>query len=211
MIVSGNDEKEIAKHRAELLVRFEMKDLGTLSHFLVLEVENLKMEFLYLKRSYAEKMVEKFMSVTSKKCSTPLDANLKLRQDESRLLTDPQPYRALVICKKQDIVYLSTTDVEYNASSLAAQECVWLRRLSEDVNSSIYNPSVIHGDNQSSLKLATDLVCHARTKHIRLEHHFTRERVLDRNIKVSKVHSKANITDIITKSLSKRSFEDLRA
>lgn len=42
MIVSGNDEKEIAKLRSDpISIQFEMKELGKLSDFLGLEVENL--------------------------------------------------------------------------------------------------------------------------------------------------------------------------
>ncbi|BBH06979.1 hypothetical protein Prudu_018768 [Prunus dulcis] len=41
MIVSGNDEKEIAKLRSELSIQFEMKELGELSHFLDLEMLTL--------------------------------------------------------------------------------------------------------------------------------------------------------------------------
>ena len=63
---------------------------------------------------------------------------------------------------------LSTTEAEYKTSSLAAQECVLLRRLIDDVSSPIHNPTTIFGENQSVLKLATNPVCHVRTKHINL-------------------------------------------
>jgi hypothetical protein len=112
--------------------------------------------------------------------------------------------------KKQDSVSLSTTEIEYKAASLAAQKCVWLRRLIEDIYSSIHKPTIIYGDNQSALKLTTNPVCHARTKHIEIEHHFIRENVLMGSIEVLKVRSKDNIADIFTKSLSKGPFEFLR-
>jgi len=112
--------------------------------------------------------------------------------------------------KKQDSVSLSTTEAEYKAPSLAAQECVWLRRLIEDIYSPIQKPTIIYGDNQSVLKLTTNPICHARTKHIEIEHHFNREKVLMGLIEVFEVRSKDNITDIFTKSLSKGPFESLR-
>lgn len=56
--------------------------------------------------------------------------------------------------KKQDSIFLSTMEVEYKVASLATQECVWLRRLIEDVSSSIYKPTIIYGDKESALKLA---------------------------------------------------------
>jgi hypothetical protein len=42
MIVTSNDDEEIAKLQAKLSIRFEMKDLGELCHFLSLEVSSLK-------------------------------------------------------------------------------------------------------------------------------------------------------------------------
>jgi hypothetical protein len=42
MIVTGNNDEEITRLRTELSIRFEMKDLGELSHFLGFEVSSLK-------------------------------------------------------------------------------------------------------------------------------------------------------------------------
>nr|CAD1827361.1 unnamed protein product [Ananas comosus var. bracteatus] len=43
--------------------------------------------------------------ISSKRCSTPLDNNIKLRREEGKLLPDPQPYRALV----GSLIYLTIT------------------------------------------------------------------------------------------------------
>ena len=37
----------------------------------------------------------------------------------------------------------------------------------------------IHCDNESAVKLASNPVFHARTKHIEVRHHYIREKVLD--------------------------------
>ena len=113
--------------------------------------------------------------------------------------------------KKQDSVSLSTTEAEYKASTFAAQECTWLRRLVGDVFSPICKPTKLLGDSQSAIKLTNNPVCHARIKHIEIEHHFIREKVLDGTIEVSEVRSKDNIAYIFTKSLSKGPFENLHA
>jgi hypothetical protein len=94
--------------------------------------------------------------------------------------------------------------------SLASQECVWVRRLIVNIDSPIDKSTIIYGDNQSALKLATNLICHARTKHIEIEHNFIRENVLMGLIEVLEVRSKDNIADIVTKSLSKGPFESLK-
>ena len=54
-------------------------------------------------------------------------------------------------------------------------------------------------------------VCHVRTKHIELKHHFNREKVLDGTIKVLDIRSDKNVADILTKALPKAAFEVLRA
>ncbi|WMV47529.1 hypothetical protein MTR67_040914 [Solanum verrucosum] len=111
--------------------------------------------------------------------------------------------------KKQDSVSLSTTEAEYKATTLTAQECVWLQRLAEKLHLSISKPTTIFGDNQSAIKLANNSVFHARTKHIEVEDHFIREKVLDGTLYTSEVRSQENIADIFTKSLPKASFEFL--
>ncbi|PRQ44685.1 putative RNA-directed DNA polymerase [Rosa chinensis] len=303
MIVTGSDEGEIAKLRAELSTRFDMKILGELSHFLGLEVKNMKDGVLLSQEGYAKKLVEKYGLKLSKRRSTPLDISEKLRRDVGSLLPDPKSYRSLVggllyltitrpdiafsvglisrylqeprkphleaakkilkyvnctldlglfykrgggfllngytdadfggdldkrrstsgyvfLCnntsvswcsKKQDAVVLSTTEAEYKAATLAAQECVWLRRLITDVYHQIHKATDLFGDNQSAIKLAYNPVCHARTKHIEIEHHFIREKVLDGTIDNKEVRSDLNVADIFTKTLSKGPFEFLRA
>lgn len=113
--------------------------------------------------------------------------------------------------RKQGSVSLSTTEAEYKASAHAAQECIWLRRLLEDLHVKFDQPVPIHGDNLSAIKLTSNPVFHARTKHIELEHHFIREKVLEGIIEMVAVRSEDNVADIFTKALPKGPFEDLRS
>ncbi|KAM2298038.1 hypothetical protein ACFXTI_000047 [Malus domestica] len=101
---------------------------------------------------------------------------------------------------------LSTTEAEYKASTLVAQECVCLRLLFKDVYRPTHKPTILFSDNQSAIKLASNPLCHGRTKHIEIEHHFIRAKVLDGTIKTLLVRSKKNVVDIFMKALSKRPF-----
>lgn len=105
MIITGNDEKEVAKLQDELAIRFNIKNLGELYHFLGLEVINMKNGIFMTQESYALKLVERFGLNHSKKCSTPLDVYIKLRREEGSLLSNPQPYRALI----GSLLYLTIT------------------------------------------------------------------------------------------------------
>lgn len=90
------------------------------------------------------------------------------------------------------------------AATLAAQECVWLRRLIKDVYNPIHKPTNLFSDNESSIKLASNPVCHARTKHIEIEHHFIREKVLNGTIKNLAVRRNLNIAEVFTKGSLQR-------
>ena len=65
----------------------------------------------------------------------------------------------------QDVVALSTTEVEYMAMTEARKEAVWL---SGQVNELGFKQDsmVLHCDSQSAIHLAKNQVYHARTKHI---------------------------------------------
>ena len=65
-------------------------------------------------------------------------------------------------------------------------------------------------DNMSAIASASNPVLHARTKHIELDIHFVRDKVLAKEIDLRHVPIKDQISDIFTKPLSKQSFVKLR-
>ena len=79
--------------------------------------------------------------------------------------------------KKQPTVSLSSTEAEYKALCAATCEAIWLRRLLQDVGEEQKEPTMIKCDNQSSIKLANNLIYHARTKHVDAQFHFVREKL----------------------------------
>jgi hypothetical protein len=86
--------------------------------------------------------------------------------------------------KRQRTVAKSSTEAEYIALSLAAQEAIWLQRLLYDVGFKIRKPITIFEDNQGTIELAKNAKYHNRTKHIDICHHFIRERVQSKEINV---------------------------
>jgi len=65
-------------------------------------------------------------------------------------------------------------------------------------------------DNESAIKLASNPVFHARTKHIEIHHHFVREEVLSEEIELTNVHTNTQVADIFTKALEKSKFQYFR-
>lgn len=66
-------------------------------------------------------------------------------------------------------------------------------------------------DSQSSVKLAKNLVFHARTKYIEIQYHFIKEKVLSRDIKLTHVSTNEQLADIFIKPLRRIKFESMRS
>eukprot|EP00253_Pinus_taeda_P027099 PITA_27099 len=79
--------------------------------------------------------------------------------------------------KKQPVVSLSTTEVEYVAATAATCQAVWLRRVLRDLCHAQENGTTIYCDNSSAIALSKNSVFDKRTKHIDTKFHFIRELV----------------------------------
>jgi hypothetical protein len=85
-----------------------------------------------------------------------------------------------------------------------------LRRLLQDVGEEKKEPTMIKCDNQSSIKLANDLIYHANTKNVDTQVHFVREKLQSNEIDLMYCNTCENIVDIFTKPLGKIKFELFR-
>ena len=93
---------------------------------------------------------------------------------------------------------------------MAAQEAIWLRRLLNDIGVGINNPTAIFEDNQGAIDLSRNPKHHNRTKHIDVSFHFTRERIVSKEIDVGYVPSDDNLSDVMTKGLAKVPYQKFR-
>ena len=112
--------------------------------------------------------------------------------------------------KKQSTVALSSCETEYVAATMATQECLWLRRLIQEMVTTLDQPIQINCDNESAIKLAGNPIFHARSKHIETHYHFVREKVLSQDVELQKIHTNEQVADIFTKALAKLKFEVFR-
>uniref|UniRef100_A0A2N9ITN0 Reverse transcriptase Ty1/copia-type domain-containing protein n=1 Tax=Fagus sylvatica TaxID=28930 RepID=A0A2N9ITN0_FAGSY len=86
--------------------------------------------------------------------------------------------------KKQPTVSRSSTESEYRALATASAEVCWLRTLLKDLGIFLSQPPILWCDNVFALAIASNPVFHARTKHIEVDFHFIRERVLRKDLVV---------------------------
>eukprot|EP00253_Pinus_taeda_P018095 PITA_18095 len=107
--------------------------------------------------------------------------------------------------KKQYVVALSTTEVEYMAATHARKEEIWLQRLCSSMGL-VQGAIRIDCDSQSAIFLAKNLSYHLKTKHIDVQYHFVRDMIDDKKVLLVKVDTLKNITDALTKSVSSEKF-----
>ncbi|XP_065632023.1 uncharacterized mitochondrial protein AtMg00810-like [Quercus suber] len=113
--------------------------------------------------------------------------------------------------KKQETVSRSSTESEYRALASTAAELSWIRQILKDLGIFLPSSPTLWCDNVSALAIASNPVFHARTKHVEVDYHFVRERVLRRDLQVKYVATGDQYADIFTKSLSTARFCFLRS
>lgn len=110
---------------------------------------------------------------------------------------------------KQTCTALSSTEAEYLATSDAAREAKWLRRLTEELGFRS-GPIPLRIDNSSAHQLAEGSAGSRRTKHIDVRFHFVRECVADGTIRLEHVPTAHNTADTLTKALARPRFDECR-
>jgi hypothetical protein len=106
------------------------------------------------------------------------------------------------ISKLQKVVALSTTEAEYVAATEASKEMIWLQRFMEELGKKQEN-NKLYCDSQSAIHLAKNSAFHSKTKHIQLRYHFIRSALEDGQLKLEKIHTSQNPTDMLTKGVTR--------
>lgn len=111
--------------------------------------------------------------------------------------------------KKQTTVSRSSTEAEYRAIATTAAELVWLIALLKDFDISPALPMSLNCDNKLVIYLNKNPMFHERTKHLEIDLHFFRERVLSGVINVLHMKSQFQLANIFTKGLHPARFQFL--
>eukprot|EP00253_Pinus_taeda_P030351 PITA_30351 len=225
MIITGDVDDLIREMKRLMAQVFEMKDIKSLHYCLGLEVCTDTGQNFLTQWKYARNLLEKFGMDQCRSATTPLQQNQKLRSDDGTKefdgfldsdwagnLDDRNSITGYAFnigsgvitwsSKKQSNVALSSCEDEYQALCVATCEAIWLRRLLKHAGKEQKNSTSIKSDNQSTTKLAHNLVFHKNTKHIDTQLHFIREKVQSKEIIVEYCKTCDNVADIFTKPLA---------
>lgn len=91
----------------------------------------------------------------------------------------------------------------------ATKEAVWLRKLLSDLGFLPNGATVLHVDNQSTIRLIKNPEFHKRTKHIDIKFHYIREVVENGDITVQYVSTDLQSADMFTKAVPKNKLKFL--
>jgi hypothetical protein len=157
---------------------------------------------------------ERLQEPTTMTCSAFADADWAGDRSDRKSTTgwvamvngDPISWR----CKKQPVVALSTCEAELYAEAAAVQEVQWLRGALAELGIDAPGPSIISGDNQSTITISKNGVKTERTKHVDVKYHFVTNAINDEQIELRWVPTKQQQADILTKALATPTFVALR-
>jgi len=100
--------------------------------------------------------------------------------------------------KKQSLVALSTTKVEYMVATHASKEVLWLQRLCSSMGL-VQGAIRIGCDSQSAIFFSKNHAYHSKTKHIDVQYRFVRDMIEDKKVLLVKVDTLKNIADELKK------------
>uniref|UniRef100_A0A2N9EHZ0 Reverse transcriptase Ty1/copia-type domain-containing protein n=1 Tax=Fagus sylvatica TaxID=28930 RepID=A0A2N9EHZ0_FAGSY len=113
------------------------------------------------------------------------------------------------LAKKQHTISRSSTEAEYRSLASGAAELAWIRQVLCDLGLFLPSAPLIWCDNTSALALASNPVFHGRTKHIEVDYHFIRERVVRGDITLQFISTDDQLADVFTKALPSPRFHRL--
>ncbi|GJV64965.1 ribonuclease H-like domain-containing protein [Tanacetum coccineum] len=208
IIITGNSVFEIEKFKVFLKSKFMIKDLGKLKYFLGIEVVDTNKasdkDHLIKNITDYQKLMGKLIYLTNTKPNisyvvhclsqfmhSPLTSNIKIAFKILRYL---KSFPGLGI-------HITKTSAEYRALASVTSELIWILKNLKDLQIENLLPVSLHCDSNYAIKIDTNPVFHERTKHLEIDLHFVREKVLKCVVKIVKVDSANQIADILTKGL----------
>jgi hypothetical protein len=113
--------------------------------------------------------------------------------------------------KRQTVVSRSSAEAEYRAIANGMAEATWLRQLLLELQAPLSRCTLVYCDNISAVYLSNNPVQHQRTKHVEIDLHFVREKVVIGQVHVLHVPTTSQFADVFTKGLPSSVFEEFRS
>jgi hypothetical protein len=113
--------------------------------------------------------------------------------------------------KRQPVVSRSSAEAECRAVANGVAEASWLRQLLAELHTPPSRSTLIYCDNASAVYLSTNSIQHQRTKHVKIDLYFVRDRVAMDEVRVLHVPTTSQFADIFIKGLPSSTFTEFRS
>jgi hypothetical protein len=109
------------------------------------------------------------------------------------------------VCKeaKKTVSRLST-EAEYKAMAGATAEIMWVQVVLCELHVSGPSSAGLWCDNMGAKYLASNPIFHGRMKHVEIDYHFVRDRVVQKLLEVRFISTEDQLADGLTKLLPQR-------
>ncbi|XP_019241600.1 PREDICTED: uncharacterized protein LOC109221582 [Nicotiana attenuata] len=145
-----------------------MKYLGELKYFLGIEFARSKQEILMHQRKYALKLISETGLGAAKPAITPLDYNIKRTTKE---------YDDCIKISESDTFADDKEPEDHTPyQRLIVAELIWMIGLLKEVDFQIKLPVDIYSDSKAAMQIAANPTYNEKTKHIKIDCHFIREK-----------------------------------
>ncbi|KAG6477232.1 hypothetical protein ZIOFF_066484 [Zingiber officinale] len=98
LIVTGSSTEKINKFKQQMMTKFEMSDLGLLSYYLGIEVEQQKSRILLRQSAYAKKILSQFKMADCNATNHLMEPKTQLHKDLEGTLIDATEYKHIIGC-----------------------------------------------------------------------------------------------------------------
>ncbi|GKD03516.1 ribonuclease H-like domain-containing protein [Tanacetum coccineum] len=177
------------------------KDLGKLKYFLGIEVVDINKGICLNQRNYILDLLSEYdweKCVVTRKSVTGyyVFMNGSLVSWKS---------------KKQNTLSKSLTKAEYRDLASVTSEVIWILKILKDLKCENLLPVSLYCDNNSTIKIVVNPIFYERTKHLEIDLHFVRGKILSGIVKTVnlKVDIANQIADILTKGLDTIQHKEL--
>ncbi|GJZ31859.1 ribonuclease H-like domain-containing protein [Tanacetum coccineum] len=239
IIVTGSNILEIEKFKEFLKSRFMIKDLGKLKYFLGIKVGDTDDGICLSQRKYCLDLLSDFGLLACKPFVVPLEQNTSITSkssDSDPVINNITEYQKLIgkliylTHTRPDISYSFHCLSQFMHKSLKSHIKIALKLLrylkgslgegihiSKNKNTSLEvfvdadwaKPAKVFCDSQAAIKIAANPVFHERTKHLEIDLHFVRDKIISGVIETKNISTADQITDVLTKGLDKIQHDKL--